>query len=187
MKCSVFIAASEDGYSATKKGEVGWLEQAGKPDADMSKCADMGFAQFFESVDCMIMGRKSMETLSSFDLTPEQWPYGNIPIYVLSSTITEAPDNMQNKVQMFSGEVSDLLASLTSKGLTHAYIDGGAVISAFLDKQLINEMTITRAPILLGDGIPLFGKQNKSIKLQNAQSIAYPNDFVQVKYTVSYE
>lgn len=186
MKCSVFIATSADGYIATKRGDVDWLEKAGKADADMGENADMGFGSYLASVDCMVMGRKCMEKISSFNLSPEQWPYGDIPIFVLSNTLKNAPENMRDKVEMYSGEIQALVSLLESKGYKHAYIDGGATITAFINQELIDEMIITRAPVLLGEGISLFGKIRSPIKLEDSQAKAYPNDFIQVQYKVNY-
>ncbi len=186
MKCSVFIATSVDGYIATKNGDVDWLEKAGKPDADMGEQSDMGFKNYIASIDCMIMGRKCMEKISSFNLSPEQWPYGNTKIFVLSNTVKKAPENLKGKVEIYSGDIPALLSRLKSEGFQHAYIDGGETIISFLNLKLINEMTITRAPVLLGDGIPLFGKTKFSIKLKNSRAETYPNDFIQIKYEVNY-
>ena len=184
MKCSVYIATSADGYIATPDGGVDWLHTAGNLEADMGS-EDMGFQSFMDSVDCMIMGRKCMEMISSMNLTPEQWPYGDIHIVVLSNTIKSPPVNMNGKVDMFSGQISDLVQKLEGLGLKHAYIDGGSTITSFLNLKLIDEITITRVPILLGDGIPLFGKINQSVKLENSEASAFPNGFVQVKYSVN--
>ena len=186
MKCSVFIATSADGYIATPDGGVDWLETCGDPEADLGENADMGFHSYFSTVDCMIMGRKCMEKLSSFNLTPEQWPYGDTPIFVLSRTVKEAPDNLKGKVEMYSGEIPSLISKLENEGYEHAYIDGGAIITSFLNLKLIQEMTITKAPVLLGDGIPLFGAIDQEILLRDAEAVAYPNHFVQLKYKVQY-
>lgn len=186
MKCSVYIATSADGYIATSAGAVDWLHNAGNLDADMGDNPDMGFVAFLASVDCMIMGRKCMEMISSMNLPPEQWPYGDIHIVVLSSTLKEPPENLQGKVEMYSGEITDLLAELENKGLKHAYIDGGSTITSFLNLKLIDEMTITRAPILLGGGTPLFGHLDSRIKLVNSKATAFANDFIQIKYGVNY-
>ena len=186
MKCSVFIATSADGYIATDDGGVEWLESAGNPDVDMGEQADMGFGSYIADVDCMVMGRKCMEKISSFNLTPEQWPYGDRRIIVLSNTVAEPPANLTDKVEMYSGDIPTLISQLEKSGFKHAYIDGGATITAFINLQLINELIVTRAPVLLGGGLPLFGKTYKQIKLGNAQAKAFPNDFIQVKYTVSY-
>lgn len=185
MKCSVYIATSADGFIAKTDGGVDWLHTAGNSEANMGS-EDMGFKSFIDSVDCMIMGRKCMEMISSFNLTPEQWPYGDMPIIVLSNTIKEPPENLKSKVEMYSGNLKVLVSQLESTGHQHAYIDGGTTIQAFINLQLINEMIITRAPVLLGEGIPLFGKTDKDIKLEQSQAVAFANDFVQEKYIVSY-
>jgi len=186
MKCSVFIATSVDGFIAKNDGSVDWLHTAGKHEVDMGKQADMGMSEYMSSVDCMIMGRKCMDMISSMNLTPEQWPYGNTKIIVLSNSIKEAPDNLKDKVEMYSGDLLALIAGLESKGFKHAYIDGGTTIQAFINLKLINELTITKAPILLGEGKPLFGKTLKDIKLEQTSAIVFPNDFIQVQYKVNY-
>jgi len=134
----------------------------------------------------MIMGRKCMQTISAMNLTPQQWPYGDIRIIVLSNTLQQAPQNMQDKVEMYAGDLQALVLSLKQQGLKHAYVDGGATISAFINLKLIDEMTITRAPIILGQGIPLFGPVFKDIRLEGAQAVAFANDFIQVTYRLNY-
>jgi len=186
MKCSVYIATSADGYIATAEGSVDWLHTAGRQDADMSDNPDMGFNDFITSVDCMIMGRKCMEVISSFNLTSEQWPYGDTKIYVLSHSIKVPPENLRGKVEMYAGAIPKLINQLEGNGFKHAYIDGGATITSFLNLQLINEMTISKAPVILGQGIPLFGKVEQNIKLVNSEVVAFANDFIQTKYGVNY-
>jgi len=186
MKCSVYIATSVDGFIATKDGGVDWLHTAGNGKVLTGEHADMGLNDYLSSVDCMIMGRKCMEMISSMNLTPEQWFYGDLKIIVLSNTIKEAPENLKGKVEMYSGDLLTLISKLEKEGHKHAYIDGGKTIQAFINLKLINEITITKAPIILGTGIPLFGKTFKDIKLEEAQALAFPNDFVQLKYKVNY-
>jgi len=191
MKCSIFIAPSVDGYIATEDHAVNWLETVGKPlseeevSSDLMKHFNNTFSNYMQSIDCMIIGRKLMEILSSFELTPEQWPYGNAKIMALSNTIKEPPENLKDKVQMFSGSIPELIDKLEKEGYTHAYVDGGTIITAFLNLGLINEMTLTQAPVLLGSGVPLFGKLHKQINLTDAQATAFPNDFIEIKYKVS--
>ena len=187
MKCSVFIATSVDGFIARKDGAIDWLESAGNPQADMGDNADMGMTNYMASVDCMIMGRKCMEKIASFNLSPEQWPYGETPITVLSNTLTEPPRNLQGKVEMYSGDLEELVDKLERQGYHHAYIDGGTTIQNFINLALINEVTITRAPVLLGTGISLFGKTAQDIRLEEATATAFSNNFVQVTYRVSYQ
>ena len=185
-KCSVFIATSVDGFIATKEGGIDWLESAGNLEANLGDQADMGMNQYMASVDCLIMGRKCMEKIAGFNLTPAQWPYGDTRIIVLSNSVKEPPSALKGRMEMYSGDIPTLLNRLDNEGHQHAYIDGGTTIQSFLNLQLISEMTITLAPILLGEGIPLFDKTVKNIKLENAAVIAYANDFVQTRYRVSY-
>lgn len=187
MKFSVFIATSGDGFIATKDGSVDWLHTAGKQGVDMGDNADMGFQNFINSVDCMIMGRKTMEVISSFNLPPEHWPYGNLKIIVLSNSVKVLPDNLKDKnMHLYSGDILELVQSLENEGFKSAYIDGGTTIQQFMQLQLITDLTISRAPILLGEGIPLFGKTEQPITLENAKADVFPNDFIQVRYDVRY-
>ncbi|ROS02031.1 dihydrofolate reductase [Sinobacterium caligoides] len=187
MKFSVYIATSADGYIADPDGGVDWLHSAGNADAEMGVNADMGFADFIDSVDCMIMGRRCMEVIASFNLSPEQWPYGDIPIIVLSHTLKEPPESLHGKVEIYAGEITALISELEKRELKHAYVDGGTTITSFVNLALINQMTITKAPVLLGDGLPLFGRINRQIKLVDAEAEAFPNDFIQIKYRVDYQ
>lgn len=187
MKCSAYIATSADGFIADNQGGVDWLHTAGNQAADMSINPDMGFNEFIQSVDCMVMGRKCMEVISSFNLTEEQWPYGDIKIYVLSNTISEPPQNLANKVEMYRGDINTLIDKLTAQGFKHAYIDGGATICTFINLKLMDTLTITRSPILLGQGIPLFSNLVTRVNLEKASSISFPNDFIQEKYSVKYD
>ncbi|MDB4292159.1 dihydrofolate reductase family protein [Maribacter sp.] len=186
MKCSVYIATSADGFIATKDGGVAWLHSAGNGKVLPEENADMGLNEYLSSVDCMIMGRKCMDMISSMNLTPEQWFYGSLRIIVLSNTVKEAPENLKDKVEMYSGDLLALISKLENEGHKHAYIDGGTTIQAFINLKLINEMTITKAPIILGEGIPLFGRTVNAIKLEEAQAVAFANDFIQLKYKVNY-
>lgn len=108
------------------------------------------------------------------------------PIVVLSHSITKPPENLRGRIKVFPGEIPDLVSDLECKGLQHAYIDGGSTITSFLNLQLINEMTITKAPVLLGDGIPLFGKIDGFVKLKKSAVSAFPNNVIQIKYNVDY-
>jgi dihydrofolate reductase len=187
MKCSVFIATSIDGFIAKKNGDVDWLHTAGNGKELTGANADMGLSSYISSVDCMIMGRKTMDIISKMNLSPEQWFYGDLKIIVLSNTLKEAPENLKGKVEMYSGDLLTLISTLENHGQKHAYIDGGTTIQEFINLKLISELTITKAPVLLGEGVPLFGKLFKDLKLENAKATAFANDFIQLKYTVNYD
>lgn len=186
MKCSAFIATSVDGFIARPDGNVDWLHSSGNQDVDMGNQADMGFYDYLAEVDCLIMGRKTMEVIANMNLSDDQWPYGDMKIVVLSSSITEIPTSLRSNAMVFSGELKELMSTLESEGLKHAYIDGGSTIQQFIREGLMSEMTIARVPVLLGEGIPLFTTLGREVKLKDAETTAYPNDFVQVKYRLSY-
>jgi dihydrofolate reductase len=128
-------AASVDGYIASPDGGVDWLDTAGKVKADMST-DDMGFQSFMHSVDCMIMGRKCMETISGMNLIPEQRVYGDRHIVVLSNKLNELSENLRRKVEMYSGDIQDLINELQGKVYKHACIDGGATITSFFNAPI---------------------------------------------------
>lgn len=186
MKCSIFIGTSLDGYIATEEGDVDWLQDSVDASIDMGDDADMGFNQYLSSVDCIIMGRKSMEKVSSFNLTDEQWPYRDIPIFVLSRTVKEAPENLKGKVELFSGDISVLVARLDDEGFQHAYVDGGTAICSFLNKQFINEITTTTVPLILGGGIALFNQLEKPVAVSDPKLKVYPNGCVKQTYRIKY-
>jgi len=116
----------------------------------------------------MIMGRKSMDSIASMNLTPEQWPYGDMNIIVLSRTVKIPPTSFHSETEMYSGDIAELVKDLDARGYKHAYIDGGETITSFIELGLINEMTITQVPVLLGDGVPLFGNLNRQVKFRKA-------------------
>lgn len=172
MKCNVYIATSLDGFIATKEGGLDWLMEIDNPTGD-----DFGFGEFIESIDALVMGRNTFEMVVSFG----QWPYTK-PVYVLSSTLTSIPQYLQDKAFLVNGEIEEVLKNLELKGLKNLYIDGGKVIQSFLEKDLINEMIITRIPIVLGEGIALFSSMNKSIKFSHVKTEVLLGEMVKSHY-----
>lgn len=183
MKCSAYIAASADGFIARADGSLDWLETAGNPEAGMAE-GYVDFASYVATVDCMIMGRKTMETISGFDLPPEQWPYGPLKIVVLSNTVTTPPDNLSEKVEMHSGDLPALLNRLEAEGHQSAYVDGGSAIQSFINLGLLDEIIITQMPVLIGEGRPLFGKTLRDVVLSDPRAVVCPNDYVQISYRI---
>lgn len=151
MKNKVFIATSLDGYIADKNGQIDWLHSIPNPEG-----IDMGYTEFMNSIDALVMGKTTFETILGFDI---QWPYEK-PVFVLSHTLKSIPNNLANKVEIVSGELSNILQSLKNKGINTLYIDGGKTIQSFLKEDLIDEIIITTIPILLGGGTSLFGECN---------------------------
>ena len=187
MKFSVYIALSVDGYIARVDGGVDWLDTYGKHDVEMGEDGDMGFTAFMDTVDCMVMGRGCMEAISGFDLAPEQWPYGDTRVIVLSKSLTELPDNIRKHAELYSGSLPQLVEMLRQDEHRRIYVDGGKTIQSFLNMKLITDMCLTRVPVILGAGIPLFGQTDQDIRLEKPEARVFANELVQLRYDVSYE
>jgi dihydrofolate reductase len=177
IKCSVYIATSVDGFIAKPDGDVDWLH---RPEYTTSEMKGLSYDDFISTVDSLVMGRKTYEKVLSFN----GWPYENTSVIVLSSRKLLIPDHLQGKVSIMSGTPEQIVSQLSSKGNGHLYIDGGITIQRFLDARLINEITITQIPILLGEGIPLFGSMGIEQSLCFIEAAASENGFVQVRYKV---
>lgn len=131
------------------------------------------------SVDAVVMGRHTYETVLGFG----SWPFGSKPVYVLSSSpVKPAPSGAV--VHHLGGEPQAVVAELTSRGVQHAYIDGGATIQRFLRAGQIHRMVISQLPVLIGQGIPLFGPLDRDILLQHVRTETYSTGLVQTEYAV---
>jgi dihydrofolate reductase len=126
------------------------------------------------------MGRKSFETVLAFD----PWPYGEKRVIVLSTTLDAIPTPVGGRVELFKGDQEALLEKLAVEGVRRVYLDGGKTIQRFLRAGLVSDILITRIPILIGDGIPLFGPLDGDVALTHLRTEAYPNGFVQSVYAV---
>jgi len=144
----VYIATSLDGFIATSEGDLDWLSETPSPEN-----SDYGFSEFIQSIDAIVMGRKTFEKVLTFEV----WPYDK-PVFVLSSGRISIPKELDGKVEPITGNPTEIVEQLNVLGHENLYIDGGVTIQGFLEEDLVDEMIITRVPILLGDGIPLFGK-----------------------------
>jgi len=168
----VYIATSLDGFIATLDGGVDWLNEIPNPDR-----SDYGYAEFISGIDALVMGRRSFEKVLTFGA----WPYDK-PVFVLTNSLTELPEDFADKAEIVSGEISEVVSRLNQRGYNNLYIDGGRVIQSILREDLIDEMIITRIPILLGDGIPLFDKLDRQLKLRHRKTEVYNNMLVKSCY-----
>lgn len=184
MHATVFMAMSLDGFIASLDGDVAWLDQCGVPDAPMGDAADMGFVQLMQSVDCLLMGRGTAEKLASFQLTAAQWPYGDTPIYILSNSLPAVPPALAANARLLRGSLTQALAELSSRGHLLLYVDGGALVRSCIEAGLVQRLVVTIAPIILGQGIPLFAGLSAPVKLNQCAATRYANHFVQLEYTI---
>jgi len=172
MTASVFIATSLDGFIARANGDLDWLPpDGGEPH---------GYDEFLAAVDALVIGRKTFETVLTF----ASWPYGEKPVFVLS-TRTLAPTPLGAVVERMSGHPADIMSQLAARGVHHVYVDGGITIQRFLQAGLIQRLIITRIPVLLGAGVPLFGTLQRDIVLRHVGTRQYASGLVQSEYVVA--
>ena len=175
MKASVYIATSVDGFIAREDGSVDWL--TGGADA---ASGDYGYQAFIDSIDALVMGRNTFDMVLSFGA----WPYGDKAVIVLSSQQLEIPKEISGTVSVMSGTPAEVVQQLAERGYQHVYVDGGQTIQGFLRAGLIQTLILTRVPILIGSGIPLFGALPEDIHLTHQETLHFENGFVQSTYQV---
>ncbi|MGI9257086.1 MAG: dihydrofolate reductase family protein [Salinispira sp.] len=182
MKNIVYIATSLDGYIARKNDDTDWLHEIPMIDGE-----DYGFSKFMDRIDALVMGRSTYEKVTSayekngeFD---ENWAYTK-KVFVLSNTLKEVNSQSKGKAEIVSGSIQEILDKLHKRGFKNLYIDGGKTVQSFLEQNLIDELIITKIPIILGDGKPLFSPMNSSLKLELIETISWESGLVQSHYKV---
>lgn len=175
MKITLYIAASLDGYIAGPNGEIDWLSMADHPGEDY------GYYQFYDSVDALIMGRKTYELPAGV----EEWPYPGKPSYVFTRQVLTTD---RDDVFFVSGPPEDLVANLRTQGFQHVWmVGGGEIVRAFLARGLIDEHIISIIPVLLGEGIPMFPPTGPQQKLELLSSRQYESGLVQAHYRTVFD
>lgn len=154
---SVFIATSLDGFIAKTDGSVDWLNEfhSTLPEGD-----DGGFHEFMASVDALVMGRKTFESVRDMEGGP--WPYGDTPVWVLTAAGVEVPERLKGKVKLTKGSPQEILTELAASGAKDVYVDGGETIRGFLAAGLLTRIIISKVPITLREGRPLFTEEQAS-------------------------
>jgi dihydrofolate reductase len=177
IKASVFIATSLDGFIARANGDLDWLTGAESASTEQ----DYGYQEFMDSVDTIVLGRNTFELVLTFDT----WPYSGKKVVVLSSRPKAVPTHLVDDVAWLSLPPLRLVERLAARGATHLYVDGGKTIQGFLKAGLIHELTITRVPVLIGTGVPLFGALDHDVRLAHIATRQFRNGFVQSKYRIA--
>lgn len=170
MKLSVFCGVSVDGFLARPNHSFDFLEAGG--------AEPHGFEEFFASVDVVVIGRKTFEVVLGLG----GWFYGKKPVVVLSRRPLDFSSIKHGVVEQMSGEPASIAARLKARRFKHAYIDGGITIRRFLAAGLIDRLVITRVPVLIGEGIPLFGPMPGDIVLNHIATRSYKGGLVQSEY-----
>ena len=181
-KCTVFIATSLDGFIARDDGRIDWLDMA---DSLLPPGEDHGYGDHMSTVDAMVMGRSTFETVLGFG---GDWPYGELRMVVLTrQPYYEIPESVPDCVTVSSETPARLLGSLAGEGVKHVYVDGGVTIQSFLAEGLIDELTITTIPVILGEGRPLFGPVPSDVLLKLVWSRSWEGGLVQSKWEVVHD
>lgn len=168
-RVSVYIATSLDNFIARDDGDLDWL--SGVQDAGGN---DYGYAGFMSTIDAVILGRSTYDAVRSF----EMWPFDGKHVIVL----TNRPITPAHGESSYAGALGPLLDRLGSEGVVRVYLDGGATIRQGLDEGLVDDMTLSIIPVLLGSGRPLFarGAPESHWVLTGVES--HPTGLVQVRY-----
>jgi dihydrofolate reductase len=172
MTNSVYIATSLDGYIATPNGGIEWLNTFSNPTD-----SDYGYHEFIDGIDAIVMGRKTFELVSSFS----SWPYSK-KVFVLSNNLQEIKPELVDRAEVVSGDLNTIVKKLHRDGYHNLYIDGGKAIQSFLNKNLIDELIISKLPILLGEGIPLFSTQGRMVKFEHCSTEVFEGGLVKSHY-----
>lgn len=176
MKASVFVGISVDGFMARKNGGIDFLPtDGGEP---------QGFSEFYASVDALVIGRKTFEWVVDYG----GWAYGEkMRVVVLSSKPLDlsVARGRGGRVEQMAGDPVDIVEKLEASGVQHAYVDGGVTIQRFLRAGLIQRLVITRVPVLIGEGIPLFGALASDIRLELVSAESYAGGLVKTEYRVA--
>ena len=174
----VFIATSLDGFVARGDHRLDWLMKQN------TEGEDHGYDAFMESVDGIVMGRGSFETVLGFD----EWPYTK-PVIVMSRSLDngDIPKVLWPTVRLSNAEPADLMASLEGEGWSRAYIDGGRLVQSFLREGLVSDLIITVVPVLIGEGIRLFGELNRDVDLELMEHTAFKSGLVQSRYRIGFD
>ena len=174
VKASVYIATSLDGFIARPDGALDWLNgwQASAQDGDY------GYQAFMDSVDVIVIGRATFETVLSFG----QWPYAKKVVVLSSRPAPDLPLLAQEQIEWLGLAPRALVDHLAAQGAQHLYVDGGKTVQGFLNAGLIDEIILTRIPILIGAGIPLFGAVTHDIRLHAIETRQFDSGMVQTRY-----
>jgi dihydrofolate reductase len=168
---TVFVGASVDGFIARPDGGLDWLPAVSE---------EHGFTELMATVDAMVVGRGTFETVLGFT----GWPYQQTPVIVLSSRPLDLSALRDHPVEQMSGEPAEIVARLEARGVKHIYVDGGITIQRFLRAGLIQRLIVTRVPVLIGQGIPLFGTLDADVRLRHVRTRDFPSGLVQTEYLV---
>ena len=209
LQTVVYVGLTIDGFLARPDGALDFLPTPSDPNEDF------GFADFLASVDVVVMGRKTFDQVAAFVAEGVPWPYAGKPVYVVSRTMRQedippetlaaaraSDENKETKISVSAASPAETLRVVAretrkKKGSRplRAYVDGGSIVRALLEEDLVDEMVLTTVPVLIGRGAPLFGfdartnangaskNVSEDLRWDVAESTRYENDgLVKTRY-----
>jgi len=172
------MVSSLDGFIAKKDNSVSWLDSPGSVyEAGVSISVEE-IASFVKTIDCYVLGSHTYEHAIELG-----WPYGDTPVVVVTSREWR---EARKSIEFYSGDLQSLVEVKLAPRYRNIWLVGGAMLcNRFLDLGLVDEIRLTIAPVLLGEGLRLFGDSlhEKRWILKNA--VAYKNGFVELSYSVA--
>lgn len=173
MKLSVFCGISVDGFLARPDHTFDFLDTPGQ--------GPHGFEEFWSSVDAILIGRRTFNVARSF---AGPWAYGKKPVFVLTHRQPDFSALKGAVVEAIAGDPRAVADQLEQRGFQHIYVDGGQTIQQFLAAGLIDRLIVTRVPVLIGDGVPLFAPIPRDIPLRHVATQTFKGGLVQTEYAI---
>jgi len=173
-KVTLHLVASMDGFIARKDNNVSWMEGGSLYEAGVS-ISEEEIAAFVKAIDCYVLGSHTYEHALQLG-----WVYGDTPTIVVTGRTLSSP---RKSVEFYSGDLKALVEEKLAPQYRNIWLVGGAMLSQrFLELGLVDEIKMTIAPVLLGDGLRFFGSlPEQRWNLKNV--VAYKNGFVELSYS----
>lgn len=175
MKVTYYVASSLDGYIAKEDGDVSWLENLG------ISMEETGYEEFFETVDALVMGRKTYEFIYDYGA----WPYGDKPTWVCTSSDLKVMDgcNLQNGTSL-----KEVMQEAEELGIKHLWlVGGGKLAGSFIENKYLTHLSISQMPIILGGGIKLFGELEEQVNIKRKSVYPHDSGFSQLEFELEYD
>ncbi len=177
-RVTLHVVSSLDGFIARKDNSVSWLEGNGSIYEAGVSISEEEAASFVKGIDCYVLGSRTYEHALELG-----WPYGDTPTVVVTSRTWPSA---KGSVEFYSGDLETLIRVKLVQRFQNIWLVGGAMLcQRFLSLDLVDEIRLTIAPVLLGDGVRLFGGLPTEKRWDLKNVVAYKNGFVELEYTAS--
>jgi len=165
----VFLGVSLDGCIAGPDHDLSWLDCVTTDPPE-----DTGYAELMSKTDTMVIGRTTYNVIAKFD----PWPFDGRRVVVITNRPIDDP-----RVEAMSGEIDSVIGALGNQGVQGIYLDGGSLVRQALTAGLVDELTLSWLPMILGKGVRLFeGLPELRQRWQLIDSQAFPSGVVQASY-----